>query len=200
MPLGDFLKILLGGLCVLAVLFIIGVEISVIQALDNIGKYESYEHAAKEHFESFQAFVISVIKWFGHRSAEELIALFTGILAVATIFLWFAAQRILTDSRRTNEMQLRAYVYPVSAIITEGKLLKPPRADRANFPGIALEWKNTGQTPAYNVVNWAAIEVIEPSNENRLIVPQLLQIHFTTLGASVSDTKSMWHHRGADQR
>jgi len=144
MPLGSFLKILLSGMFTLAVLFVIAVEFSIVQTTDNIGNYESYEYPAKEHFESFQTFVVGVIEWFGHLNAEELIALFTGILAVSTIGLWVATQSIFRHGRRTTERQLRAYI----AVEPRGVLKVAKPANRA-IASIGI--RNAGHLPAIKV-------------------------------------------------
>ena len=59
MPLGRFLKILLGGLVALAVLFVAAAEFSAnrvpINISDYIGNYAAYEQAAKELFNAAYA-------------------------------------------------------------------------------------------------------------------------------------------------
>lgn len=143
MPLGSFLRTLLSALFALAILFIAAVEFSVVRTPENQPNYQTYEHAANEHFHSAQAFVVSVVKWFGHLDAEEWIALGTGVLAVATILLWLATQRILRDASKTSRKELRAYVHLSAVYLVR-------RSDDA-FQVIA-KVKNFGKTPARNVV------------------------------------------------
>jgi hypothetical protein len=116
--------------------------------------------------------------------ATVLLALITGGL------VWTAYLQI-----RTSRVQLRAYVFPMNAVLVEGTVLVPPRADRKDYPGIVIDWRNTGQTPAYKVVTWARIEIIEPINEEKLVVPHLDPIHHTSLGAGANGTKSLWFER-----
>jgi len=108
------------------------------------------------------------------------------IAAVATIaaFLQFLALAgtigvLLLTARR----QLRAYVYPDNAGLYEGMMLTPPIPQHANEPGATQIWRNTGQTPALRVVSWGQLEVIEPINEDKLIVPPLQDVYFNNLGA-----------------
>jgi hypothetical protein len=72
--------------------------------------------------------------------------LFTGVVAVATIALWWATRRLVTGAERTAERQLRAYM-----TVKNGKILH----DRRTAEGWWLEWHpeivKVGQTPAYNV-------------------------------------------------
>lgn len=129
---------------------------------------------------------------FIHDNGEAVIALFTVILALATILLWLATQNLLRGAEETSKIQLRAYVFPVAASLNEGKFMRPRVINRKNCPYIYLEWKNTGQTPAKKVVTWSQVEVIEPINEDKLIVPPLEQKHFNTLGSTVGGNKGSW--------
>src|SRR5664280_749955 len=96
-------------------------------------------------------------------------AIATALLACVTGGLvWMAYLQI-----KTTRAQLRAYVFPESASLCDGSMLIPPNPAKANEPGVVFTWKNTGQTPASNVVSWGQIAVIEPINENRLTIPTL---------------------------
>jgi hypothetical protein len=71
-----------------------------------------------------------------------VLAAFTGILAVATVFLWLATQKILAESSRTTRKQLRAYVY-----ISDAMIIRRP-GDQIQA---TVAFKNFGQTPAKSV-------------------------------------------------
>src|SRR5205823_3382553 len=47
---------------------------------------------------------------FVHHNGEALIAAFTVILALSTIFLWVATRDLVKDARNTAERELRAYI------------------------------------------------------------------------------------------
>lgn len=96
---------------------------------------------------------------------------------------------------KTTRAQLRAYVFPESAVLCDGMALNPPVPAKANQPGVVFAWKNTGQTPASNVVSWGQLAVIEPINENRLTIPTLQNVFASHLGAGGISTKSLWFGR-----
>jgi len=74
-------------------------------------------------------------------------------------------------------------------------MLEPPRNDKINEPGIVIIWKNTGQTPAANVISWANIAVIPLTDEDKLIVPPLKNVFANHLGAGGTGNKSIWYGR-----
>jgi hypothetical protein len=117
------------------------------------------------------------------------------LLFAATMRLWWATWRLVRSAETTAERQLRAYVFADTVSIWDGTTLDKPRPDRENFPGIVLTWKNTGQTPAGNVISWAQIAVIDPANENTLVVPPLQKLFANHLGAGVTNNKSLWFDR-----
>jgi hypothetical protein len=117
------------------------------------------------------------------------------MLFLATMGLWWATWRLVKSAETTAERQLRAYVFPDSVAMWDGTTLTPPQPARANVPGIVLTWKNTGQTPAGNVVSWAQIAVIDSADEDTLIVPPLQNIFANHLGAGVVNNKSLWFSR-----
>jgi hypothetical protein len=94
------------------------------------------------------------------------IAIFTCVLAASTIGLWIATILTLRHSRETAERQLRAYL----TIEGGGVLLLNGNTISAN-----VKFRNTGQTPAYDVMTWAGVFVaarnspfpVAPSVENR---------------------------------
>ena len=94
------------------------------------------------------------------------------------------------------ERQMRAYVLPENANIWDGTTLDPPQPARKGIPGVVLAIRNSGATPAYSVVSWAAIDVIDVKNEHALTAPTPLQPQFTnTLAPHGLFTKAIWFYR-----
>jgi hypothetical protein len=104
----------------------------------------------------------------------SLVAFFQFLALIGTVWV------MVVNGRR----QLRAYVFLESSSLTDGATLEPPNDAFVNVPGCIMQFRNSGQTPAYQVVTWAAIDVIEPINQNKLIVPKLLIVGPGYLGAN----------------
>ena len=94
MPLWSFLKIVLSGLFVLAVLFVVAVEFSLIQSDGDVNDYAAYQQAAKEAYNSVHAFGAAIINWLDDRSHDFWLAFLTGIIAVFTACLWWSTRRL----------------------------------------------------------------------------------------------------------
>jgi hypothetical protein len=90
---------------------------------------------------------------FTHDNAEAIIAAFTILLALSTIFLWVATRDLVRGADQTAKYQLRAYI-GVS-------LKRAPEFNVGTVPKAIFDYKNFGQTPARDVRHWARI-VIEP--------------------------------------
>ena len=101
-----------------------------------------------------------------------------GITALATVLLMFITAGLAWISRQqyiTTRAQLRAYLLPVSVGIFDGTTVIPPMAAFAGFPLTHLMMRNSGQTPAYNVVSHIGIALIPVTDEDRLLVIPSLQ-------------------------
>ncbi len=108
-----------------------------------------------------------------------------GILIVQTII-----------SRHTAQRQLRAYVFTNTSDILEGTIIDPPRIDKTNFPFVHVTIKNSGQTPAYDVISWLQIDVTVQTEERTLVVSTPIQRGSTiNLGPGGTFTKFLWFHR-----
>lgn len=68
------------------------------------------------------------------------LAFLTLVLALGTFFLWLATRRLVKDSKKTAERQLRAYVF-----IEEGSIV----LNQFGFWNIQITFRNFGKTPAY---------------------------------------------------
>jgi hypothetical protein len=76
--------------------------------------------------------------------AERIIAVFTVILGIATWLLWRATKNLVEGAERNAGIQLRAYVFAGGCRLTDFAVGKEIAA--------TVTVKNTGQTPAYDVV------------------------------------------------
>lgn len=131
---------------------------------------EIYYNPATENFEksvsSFSA-AFSIYRDclgdFTHDNAEAIIAAFTIILALSTIFLWVATRDLVSGAAKTARQQLRAYI-AVEAGLRDGPHTMTPR--------FKLSFKNCGQTPAYNGEGWAEVQVHESPLVSDLIPPE----------------------------
>jgi hypothetical protein len=83
---------------------------------------------------------------------DFLLVIFTAGLFVATIFLWLATRDLVDDAKHNAERQLRAYVFPSEQKTSDVVLGKHPSSE--------ILVKNTGLTPATNVIAWAGITVV----------------------------------------
>ena len=139
MPLGRFLKILLSGLFLLAVLFI-------------ATKMDHYDlESLKTSFLLIREGTIRFLSDFVdfvERKDKFIIALstifiafFTIILGIATGLLWRATRSLVRGAENTAERQLRAYV-SVGA----------PTFGKADPDSISIVIENGGETPAHQVM------------------------------------------------
>lgn len=115
-------------------------------------------------------------------------AIFTFLIAIFTLLL-------VWETASSNKRSLRAYVFAENLGLWEGTMLAPPQPALANIPGVSVVFKNSGQTPAYKVVSWAQVAVIEPINEHTLVVPALENKFSNTLGSDGTFSKEIWFNR-----
>lgn len=103
---------------------------------------------------------------------------------------------------RNGRRQLRAHVFPDNVAIVDGTFLDPPEPHKADIPAISMIIKNSGQTPAYDVVSWWEIKVIPIAEENSLAIPVLAKKHSTTVGMGSTFNKGLWFDRAltADEK
>ncbi|MBX7500266.1 hypothetical protein K3181_02255 [Qipengyuania sp. YG27] len=91
-----------------------------------------------------------------------------------------AAFRALSSSRNAEERQNRAYVFP-DQIQVSSRNAPGVKASLRGIPMAALVIKNSGQTPAYNLVHWTGFELIPVEDEASLTVPKLERVSANTL-------------------
>ena len=127
-------------------------------------------------------------KW----TVSDTVASIGGLVAFLQFIALIATYWVM---RNTGRQQLRAYALANSFALFEGLTMTPPNLSRQNEPGVIIEMKNFGQTPAYRFVSWAMIQVIEPINEDKLFVPELADISSQTLPTNGVTTKALWFGR-----
>jgi hypothetical protein len=96
---------------------------------------------------------VSATEWIDTRhdfvtaTATIVIAFFTFTLWRATDRMWDAGERQLRHLAETSERQLRAYVFPIEAVLTKFSAGEVPECRIVAF--------NSGQTPAYRLTHVA---------------------------------------------
>jgi hypothetical protein len=150
MPLGRFLKILLGGLVALAILFVIAAEFSAnqmpINISDYVGSYAAYKQTAKELFNTANTYATRICEWlksFGHDDWLAMltgaIALFTAVLAWSTRKLWKAGEKQIALAREAMGATHR----PRIAVRRMAVVLAPEEPIKIEFAIV-----NVGETAA----------------------------------------------------
>ena len=130
--------------------------------------------SANQHFQSDVTQILvsyrACIGGFVHDNAEGIIAVFTIILAISTIFLWSATRDLVIGTENVARNQLRAYVFidGGSMDLTDGKTMKYstelPTIQEGVFIRAHLVFKNFGQTPAYEFMVWRQVDVLDAIN------------------------------------
>lgn len=127
-------------------------------------------------------------------AATLLLAIITLGLMLYTARLWAATKQLVSEAQETSIRQLRAYVHLDHSNLWDGSTLNPPMHTKAFVPGINLQWRNTGETPAKNVTIWSRVVVIKPEHEALYRPPPRLQEGYSNnLGRGIPGTKSMWY-------
>lgn len=129
-------------------------------------------------------------KWYATSWAPEWALFLVGFGGV------YVAISTLNHLRRSTERQFRAYLFLQSGDIFEGSMLAPPVLTKTGFPWVHISIKNSGQTPAYEVISWLQIAVSTPANENTLAMPlPLRRVSANNLGPGSTFTKNLWFDR-----
>jgi hypothetical protein len=88
---------------------------------------------------------------------DDIIPAIALILALSTIFLWFATRDLVARSQDFSKMQLRAYLGPSETFITGVAV--------GERPVIESTIRNFGQTPAYRVRYWSDAKLMDTTGE-----------------------------------
>jgi len=166
------------------------------------GKTAAFEHSIVRYLASSSDYCTREYpdknnKWLqeflcGVKITDVIIAVFSILLFFATAGLivvgWMQARRM----RVTARQQLRAYVFVDNITIGNvttplawevGSSYKPTGAEIVNTslgPVVSMTIKNTGQTPAHNVINWGEIALREFPLRGDLATKQRTSSHFVT--------------------
>ena len=98
--------------------------------------------------------------------------------------------------KTSSERQLRAYVFPDGADLYDGTSASIGREELTSTPGIAIAFKNTGQTPAYKVVHWIQVAVIPMRDETlQLNTPTDIGRKEMSVGANGTFSNNLWFDR-----
>ncbi len=87
---------------------------------------------------------------------DDIIAGLALILALATIFLWFATRDLVAGTHDFAKMQLRAYLGPSETFITG--------IAAGEKPVVECTIRNFGQTPAHRVSYWSDCRMLDSMN------------------------------------
>jgi hypothetical protein len=113
---------------------------------NEIGKYCA-QKSNKEEEEWTHKYVCDI------KITDVYLAIFNFLLVIVTAGLIAAGILTVRQMRTTEERQLRAYIFPVEAVLTQftaGEVLK-----------CRITTKNTGQTPAYRLRHMAIIGLVD---------------------------------------
>ncbi len=129
---------------------------------------------------------------FTNENGGALTAWATIWMSIATgLLVWIARQQYVT-----SRAQLRAYVLPQAIGLYDGTTVKPKQRALKNFPSFELSMKNTGQTPAYDVVGISYITAGELVNEEALCeVEPATKFTPFTVGPGISFPRYHWMGR-----
>lgn len=132
---------------------------------------------------------------FANDNGGALTAWATFWLTIATgLLFWIARQQYIT-----TRAQLRAYINPTRGSIFDGNTLANPIPARAGIPYAELNIRNSGSTPAYDVIGVIGISVILITDEDRLLtIPSPLQrISPMTAAPGMDFPKSHWFNNAS---
>jgi hypothetical protein len=133
----------------------------------------SQSNSANKTFQNnisdFNVILRGCVGGFVHNNAEGIIAIFTVILALSTVFLWRATRDLVNEARETSRRQLRAYVFTDGGAIdlTNGPFRYSPELPDIPdgvFVRVHTVFKNFGQTPAYEFTVWRLIDILDAEN------------------------------------
>jgi hypothetical protein len=106
---------------------------------------------------------------YANENGNAITAASTFLLLIVTGLLGWVAYRQYTTTRA----QLRAYIFPEGANVYCPGTFNPPDPINKDNPYVMWAIKNSGQTPAYEVVHWGEIDAREVARESLLVTPPL---------------------------
>ena len=134
-------------------------------------------------------------------AATVVVAAFTGTLYISSIQQSRLTRATIRTTELSNERQVRAYVlcergsvFNVAPLLPGQNAPNTPQFNPANGPIAQITITNCGQTPAYNVEHWGAIDIGPNLHEPQLsgrdpnLAPTL-----STVGPRITTTKNVRH-------
>ena len=88
---------------------------------------------------------------------DDIVAGLALILALSTIFLWFATRDLVAGTADFSKQQLRAYLGASEVFITG--------VAAGEKPTVECTIRNFGQTPAYRVTHWVEAKVLDSTSD-----------------------------------
>lgn len=109
---------------------------------------------------------------FWERTVYDPVALSTVIIALFTVVLGVGTAFLVLDGRRHSRHALRAYVFADKAWFfdqgrPEGKRRIKAREGLVSSGVVIM---NSGETPAYNLIHWGALELCSPQEQDAVLV------------------------------
>jgi len=104
------------------------------------------------------------LKRFYTENRDDIVASIALVLALSTIFLWFATRDLVSGTHDFAKMQLRAYLGPSETFITG--------VAAGEKPVIKCTIRNFGQTPAHRVSYWADCKLLDSMHDSFERAPQ----------------------------
>ena len=80
---------------------------------------------------------------FIHDNRDDLLTIFTIVLAVSTILLWVATRDLANEAARSSRLELRTYVGAGH-----------PKFGKPDPTEVTIDVENGGRTPAYRITGW----------------------------------------------
>jgi hypothetical protein len=125
---------------------------------------EIYYNPTTENFEkSISSFSValdvyrSCLGRFTHDNAEAIIASFTIIIALSTIFLWVATRDLVRGTEKTAQAELRAYVHYNGCRWTS----HPEKNMIPSYWRLRPYWINSGNTPTRRLWVYTHYEILD---------------------------------------
>jgi hypothetical protein len=107
---------------------------------------EQHESASQNFIEDIPGLSIPLIRYrdclgsYTRTFHEDIIAGFTVLLSVVTVFLWLATRQLVKGAETASQQELRAYVFAGDIKL---------ELDPSGTPFVTINVQNVGKTPAY---------------------------------------------------
>lgn len=130
-------------------------------------------------------------------SVNVRLSLFVSLLTLlGTIFVGWT----LMETRNTSRRELRAYVFAENSGVY-ALTKQVPRSENGKV-GSTVVVRNSGQTPAYDVIHWSMLALHAVVNERELVIPPLETLHRTVVppGGILKAERRLSIHLTRDQQ